>query len=457
MNNLAPSIEELERLAFHRPERGATLGAEYLAALPSDSPERIPTLVRIATALSQIERLDEAEEALRQVERERGDDVEWILRADLVRAHILIRRGEPQRGADLLPDVIATASERNLCSVVIRGMALRAKALVMAGAGTEALRLALHTRGLTGEDPELRFLSAEALGFVHVQLKDDERAQEPCREALDLARRLNQDVRIAGTAANLGASCSSLGRYDEALLLLKESEEAAARSDCLRLLVYALWRTACVYIHLRDLEGVRSAVDRALPYAERLGRTFESASVFLLHAQVLLHCGEQEEGIRRGESVLAMISDLREEDIELATLATLAPCWEEEGKGEEAIEAYKRMLEIKRSQASRFNPRNVERLAITYENGIPGGSSPEGSRHDRSPEVQYLATRYPHLSPIELTVCGGVLHGETSQEIADRLCLSVHTIDTHRRTIRRKLGLKRGRSLHTALLTVAAM
>lgn len=458
MSNLSPSIEELEWLAFHRPDRAATSGVDYLAALSPDSPERNRILVQIATAFSQIERLGEAEEYLQQIERDGGGDIEWVLRADIVHAHIMIRQGDPQRAAALLPDVIAVASGHNLCPVVTRGMALHAKALVISDRAPEALRLALHIRGLTGEtsDLELHLLTAEALGFVYVRLKDDERAQEPYREALDLSRRLDQDIRIAGSAANLGASCDALERYDEALLFLKESEEAAARADCTRLLVYALWRTANIYVDLRSLEGVRSAVNRALPYAGRLDPSFESASVLLLHAQVLLHCGEQEEGVRQGESVLSMIPHLRDEDLELATLATLAPCWEEEGKGEEAIEAYKRMLDIKRSQSSRFNARTVERLAMTYENGSPNGCSPEGNRHDRSPEVQYLATRHPHLSPIELTVCGGVLHGETSQEIADRLCLSVHTVETHRRTIRRKLGLERGQNLHTALLTAAA-
>lgn len=46
------------------------------------------------------------------------------------------------------------------------------------------------------------------------------------------------------------------------------------------------------------------------------------------------------------------------------------------------------------------------------------------------------------LSPREETILKEVALGQTTQEIADKLYLSVHTVTTHRKNISRKLGIK---------------
>jgi DNA-binding NarL/FixJ family response regulator len=51
------------------------------------------------------------------------------------------------------------------------------------------------------------------------------------------------------------------------------------------------------------------------------------------------------------------------------------------------------------------------------------------------------------LSDRELEVFQLIGHGQTTRAIANQLHLSVHTIDTHREKIRRKLGLKHGAEL----------
>ncbi|MFM7842995.1 MAG: response regulator transcription factor [Planctomycetota bacterium] len=51
------------------------------------------------------------------------------------------------------------------------------------------------------------------------------------------------------------------------------------------------------------------------------------------------------------------------------------------------------------------------------------------------------------LSDRELEVLELIGQGHTSSAIANRLFLSIHTIDSHRENIRRKLGLKNGNEL----------
>ncbi|MBT7890637.1 MAG: PAS and helix-turn-helix domain-containing protein, partial [Deltaproteobacteria bacterium] len=51
------------------------------------------------------------------------------------------------------------------------------------------------------------------------------------------------------------------------------------------------------------------------------------------------------------------------------------------------------------------------------------------------------------LSPTEVKICQFIQSGSATKEIAETLCLSVETIQTHRRNIRKKLGL-RGRDVN---------
>ena len=46
------------------------------------------------------------------------------------------------------------------------------------------------------------------------------------------------------------------------------------------------------------------------------------------------------------------------------------------------------------------------------------------------------------LSPTELKVCQFVQAGNTTKDIAETLGLSVDTIQTHRKNIRKKLGIR---------------
>ena len=49
------------------------------------------------------------------------------------------------------------------------------------------------------------------------------------------------------------------------------------------------------------------------------------------------------------------------------------------------------------------------------------------------------------LTPTEVRVATMIKNGLTSQEIADKLYISLHTVKTHRRNIRKKLNVKNSR------------
>jgi PAS domain S-box-containing protein len=59
-----------------------------------------------------------------------------------------------------------------------------------------------------------------------------------------------------------------------------------------------------------------------------------------------------------------------------------------------------------------------------------------------SPFTHKLLADYPKLTPSELQIANLLRQGKSSKEIADELSLSERTVETHRRNMRTKLGIK---------------
>jgi PAS domain S-box-containing protein len=71
-----------------------------------------------------------------------------------------------------------------------------------------------------------------------------------------------------------------------------------------------------------------------------------------------------------------------------------------------------------------------------------------------SPFTHKLLTDYPRLTPSELQIANLLRQGKSSKEIADELSLSERTVETHRRNMRTKLGIKdKKTNLRSYLLT----
>lgn len=72
-----------------------------------------------------------------------------------------------------------------------------------------------------------------------------------------------------------------------------------------------------------------------------------------------------------------------------------------------------------------------------------------------SPMVRLLTSEFLELTPMEIRIANQIKHGKSTREIADSLDLSYQTVETHRKNIRKKLGIaNKPVNLRTHLLTL---
>ncbi len=72
-----------------------------------------------------------------------------------------------------------------------------------------------------------------------------------------------------------------------------------------------------------------------------------------------------------------------------------------------------------------------------------------------SPFTRKMSLKYLNLTPTEIKIANLIRHGSSTKKIAELMNVSPRTIETHRKNIRRKIGLERKRAnLRSHLLSL---
>jgi DNA-binding NarL/FixJ family response regulator len=156
--------------------------------------------------------------------------------------------------------------------------------------------------------------------------------------------------------------------------------------------------------------------------------------------------------IRRGlSSTLESLSSLRAHIVEVSSMEGLSECMEAHSPDILVVEPFfcgkfnlEQMKELYPSvkyvalvvcdKESGLLAGYDDILSVYDEIGIIGRVFEKLSGHDYEEEADVLSQRER-----EIVVC--VVRGLTNKEIADELCISVHTVITHRKNISRKLQI----------------
>ncbi|MFC1833467.1 LuxR C-terminal-related transcriptional regulator [Thermodesulfobacteriota bacterium] len=154
-----------------------------------------------------------------------------------------------------------------------------------------------------------------------------------------------------------------------------------------------------------------------------------------------------EENLSRREAELRLQKG-NLETVNIALQVLLARREEERQEFRERILAnvrqhvYPQIEELKRT---RLSSRQIELV----------GMIEAGLNDIASPFVQRLSSKYLNLTNREIQVAGLIIEGKATKEIADILNVSTNTVSFHRKSIRRKSGLRRkGVSLRAYLLSI---
>jgi DNA-binding CsgD family transcriptional regulator len=100
---------------------------------------------------------------------------------------------------------------------------------------------------------------------------------------------------------------------------------------------------------------------------------------------------------------------------------------------------------LKKVKNSQLNPKQLSNINIVESN----------LNEIISPFLRNLSSKWLHLTPTEIRVAHLIKEGKTTKEIGKMMALSPRTIETHRKNMRKKLGIEKNKgNLRSHLLTL---
>lgn len=311
------------------------------------------------------------------------------------------------------------------------------------------------------------------IAILHGRQGEFEDARAAYGRAFDLFSASGYEYLIPLYSAGYGEILAAMGNLDEALSITREALGVIASLDSKRQYGHALRSLAVMLFQRGDMEGAREAVETALDiFVHAQDRRGELHALRFL-AEVCEGVGdmadalryfkrfdEVREGLQEGVTLMRVEqervrealgraererNDLRRETDRLRL--------EMEAKGREltaiAVELARRNDDLQDLRKTlETDGENANELASALRRFLDRRRGDEGWRaFERSFDsvhggfIRDLVALCPALTPTEIRVCTLLRLNLSTKEIASILNLSPHTVETHRRSIRRRMGL----------------
>jgi tetratricopeptide (TPR) repeat protein len=318
-------------------------------------------------------------------------------------------------------------------------------------------------------------------------MEDFKKAEEYARKALFLTRELNDSNGIAFSLAELGIIFSKTGKYGEALEFLKEAD----LYDALQPTRYRIFLfKGNIYALLHDFKKSVEMLLKAYEFAENEAHTQRKWEVMQLLSDVYRQKGDLENELHFFKKAVEFERILREEQTQRTILEMQARFDLQQAERERDSYRFKsEKLESEVEEKSRELTSLAMRLIQKNEfllkiNGLAGSIPQRGDETDLQiaalqkeissairtddewpvfeKQFQFvhhdfllkLSQQYPQLTNEQHKVCALLKMKMSSKDIANLLCLSPRTVESHRYRIRKKMNLPQETDLLLHLATL---
>ncbi len=280
-------------------------------------------------------------------------------------------------------------------------------------------------------------LTLSTIGMLYFERGSLEQAEMWLNKAKSDLTAHGIDVYLAETWLGLGRVYRASRRFDEALHHLQQALTVARRCGErrkelevhreLQLLYDELQRPADALRHLKEY----TTLEGELSSAEEQRRILESG-----YGDRLVKAR------RKREQSAAILDELKSQLAQRQEQAR--DLYAQLEQNEARLERIRRHIRAALQAPQQAKARHIQNLRVemTRELGLDSAGSQGRHRRGEANGDDVLARLSCRLTSTEAAICRLLLQGCSSKEIAAALSVAYRTVETHRRNIRKKLGLK---------------
>ncbi|MDB5035131.1 MAG: photosystem assembly protein Ycf3 [Chlorobi bacterium] len=403
-----------------------------------------------------------------------------------------VRLGEYSLGFEMQREALAIATpcgDRMTISMILHNIATIYTTLHDHESALDYMNQSLETLGDLSP-PIGRAVRLNGIGLMHRLRLDTDQALRYHHQALAIARETGAREVIAAILGDLGSTYGTRGDYQSSIeyfsgsLALAEEENNDVWRSC------ALCGIGTTYFHLGDFDRAIENLEPALALArashleaqegtccECLSSIYESRGDIenaLAYHKQWATIRLVQEGRERFNAValveLRMKIEIAEREREALRVKNERLREEMQRSADElAVSALQLVKHIEFIDHFKLEIRKLTtqyggdaRIATALVRLIEHNSTTDHSwqmfeqqfRHIHNDFMGTLSGRYATLTPTELKICSLLKMNLSNKEIGSLLSIADRTVDTHRTSIRRKLGLKGGDNLTAFLVAV---